>query len=467
MKTATFTLTLLLTCIRPYAVIWNDDSVLTLQEAESCAVIAGFDVRGSEKQLDTRTWAYRQAVTSYLPRISFSSQYIRLGGTVSQFGSPTSTFPEGGGRRAKAVQQIPGDQQMPDGEYDQTEDLENFFLHDLTIQQPIINGGSQYMQIKISGAGREAAEFQLNSARQEAIYSTREAYLNAVSAKARVEAAQSSLEFNSRNLQSARIRQQSGVVPITEVLRWEAEVAQSRAALAQARAGADAARYSLFSSMGILLDTLSQSFKLLSYDHFVGRCTTLTVDTAVGKAIQQNPSYQALKTTTRIARLQKYAAITGYIPSLNGFFTLQWQGVEEFLPDQDPGWYLGLNLNIPIFQGFSNTSGYFQAVSEYEESLVSENQAHNRFITAARTAARNFLGARQQLEAADQRQKLLEQTLDIMQTRYESGVAGLTDLLEVSLSTEQARLAYIDALFSCLRAHAQYLLNIGKLEVTR
>lgn len=449
----------------------DGDSILTLREAESRAVSQGFDVRGSEKQYDSRRWAYWQAVTGYLPRISFNSQYIRLGGTVSGFGSPTTTFPGGGGGLSRALQppeapQQPGDQ-APDDQFGQPEDLENFFLHDLTVRQPIFNGGSQIVGIKIAKTSREAAKVQIEAARQEAIFQTRDAYLSTVSAKARLQTAQRSLQFSIQNLQSAKIRQQSGVVPITEVLRWEAEVAQNQAAIAQAKTGIDASRYALFSSMGIMLDTLSTTFELLSFDHFAGICSSLSVDTVVEAAVEDNPSYLALQKSTRIALLQKYSAITGYMPSLNGFFTLQWQSAQEFWPEQDPGWYLGLTMNIPVFQGFSNTAQYFRAATEYERSVISENQAHNRFITAARTAARNFLGARQQLEAAQRRRELMEETLDIMQTRYESGVAGQTELLEVALSTEQASLAYIDALFSCLRTHAQYLLNIGQLEVSR
>jgi outer membrane protein TolC len=88
-------------------------------------------------------------------------------------------------------------------------------------------------------------------------------------------------------------------------------------------------------------------------------------------------------------------------------------------------------------------------------------------IVSARTAALNYTASTRSLTAARERRDLMQETVEIMQARYEAGIADQTDLLDVALERDQARLAYIRALFDCLLSHARFLRSIGKLEVTK
>ena len=69
--------------------------------------------------------------------------------------------------------------------------------------------------------------------------------------------------------------------------------------------------------------------------------------------------------------------------------------------------------------------------------------------------------------AAKKQQELMEKQLDIMQKRYDGGLVNQSQLLEVSLGEKMARIGYIHKLFECLLYEAEYLKNVGKLEVTQ
>jgi len=438
------------------------DTLLTLRKAELVALERSFPVRIDKENRSAQKWSYWNAIGGYLPKVNGSSQYLRLGGEV------TGTFPG-----TTPVPTIPGTRRMaqtgpgqPPPNQPPTKTPDDFYIHELSVQQPIANGGAEIIGIRLANAAKKAAAFQSEATRQEVIFEVKNAYFDAVSAQARLDVARLSLELAQKNLAIAQIRQETGVVPITEVLRWRAQMAENDAALARAKTAVETSRLALFSAMGYSIDSTLPEIRLQTVEFFAHQCTTVTlsIDTIDSIPITNNPSFKALQKGTEIANFQKQLAFTQYLPRLNGFYSLQWQATEP-IPEQDGTWYLGLSLSISLFSGFTTTSGYLQEKANYKRTLIEENEARNGFLVQARSAARAYVSTQEQLSAALLQKDLMDQTLKIMQARYESGIANQTDLLEVTISAERARIGYIQALFDCLSSRARFQLAIGTLEV--
>ena len=61
----------------------------------------------------------------------------------------------------------------------------------------------------------------------------------------------------------------------------------------------------------------------------------------------------------------------------------------------------------------------------------------------------------------------MERNVKAMQQRYDGGLVNQTQLMEVALGEEQARLGYLDKLFSCLLLEAEYYKTTGQLAVAK
>ncbi len=450
------------------------DSLITPEEAERTAVSQGFGVRTQELDESIAGWSLWGAAASYLPRVTASSQYLRLddsglGLGVSGFGSPV---PGGGGGPSDGppvLAQAPGDTSgMPPGTGAAQRGIPNsLFLHEVSVQQPIFNAGREIVGLRVALIRRRAARAADSAARQDAILSARESYFNAVASERTLLVAENSLAFAERNLMEAQIRHESGVLPITDITRWRAQVAQSKAESAQAEAAVMSSRLRLLTAMGYRVDRAPDSFRLMDVPFFEGRCSTDTVPIPDSISIEDNPTVRAFQAGTKLSEQQRRLSITNYLPSLNAFYTRQWTATDGVIPENNATWNLGLILSVPVTAWLSNTPDLKTSTAELRKARIQETERMQQLTVSARTAALSYSAASRSLVAAQERRDFMQETVETMQARYEAGIADQTDLLDVALERDRARLAYVRALFECLLSHARYLRSIGKLEVMK
>lgn len=462
-KNHTVVITILLSAA---SIVIQGNTLLTLQEVQRIAVRNAFEIRISKQAQSSSNWQFWNTFGGYLPDIRYSSQYLRH--AENYFTSTTEFFPSAsipgsfGGRALAKVLQQPIDT-VPRF---QREFPRNMFTHEFSVKQAIINS-SAFVGIKIGSAARDVQRYQSHASRQEVIYTVREQYYNAVSAKGRLEAALLSLDFSTESLASARIREESGVAPVTDVLRWEAEIAENRATVSQAESAVELSKLNLLSSMGFDVDTVNVSqIELQPFEDFANECATMITASDTSVDIEQNPSWKAVQVLTKIAKSQKTLALTNYIPVLSGFYSYQWQAFNELFPANGGTWLLGLSLTVPIFPSFKTTSGYFRQKAETEQQIIEREQSRNNFVVSARSALLEYSSSVERLDASALRRDLMEKTLSIMDMRYRAGVVNQTELLQVAVETEQARVAYIQAVLDCLLAKARFKLSTGILEIS-
>ncbi len=450
------------------------DSLITPEEAERASAAMGYGVRVQELDERIAKWSTWDAVSSYVPRVSASSQYLRLGDAGVGFGFSGIGQPVPGG--GEPTEGLPGMAQAPSdtsgappADFSEAQpDLSNsLYIHEISVQQPIFNGGREIVGLRTTFIRRNAARAADSASRLDAILSARESYFNAVSAQQSLAVVRNSLEFSERNLSEAEIKQENGVLPITDVTRWRAQVAQNRARMALAEAAVESSRFRLLITMGYRLDEVPDSFGLIGVPYFEGQCSTHALSIPESISVSGNPTVRSLKVGTELAEQRKRLSIANYIPSLNGFYARQWTATQGVIPDENGTWYLGLILSVPISVWLSNTPNLKTSAAELRKAQIRETEGMQQLLVSARTFALNYVASTRSLTAAEERRDLLLETVQSMQARYEAGVASQTELLDVALERDRARLAYIEALFDCLLSRARFLRSVGKLEVMK
>jgi outer membrane protein TolC len=342
--------------------------------------------------------------------------------------------------------------------------FKNSFSHEISVNQPISNGGVEIIAIKIARETKKAVEFQLQAIRQEAVFNTRTAYFEGLKAVETAAIAEKSLTFAQRNLARAKTRHQTGDVPITDVLQWEAEVTKRQSDLTQAEAHAKFMMLNLYQNMGVPLEDTDLSVQLdpvSIYEQWYDKGLAATQED-----ITNNPRLLSLKFFTQASRGYEKAALTRFFPKLNAFYKYSWPGWDKVQPWQERrGWTAGATLTIPIFSGFKNSTHYRKTKYEYKKNEVEEKKVENqlkinleRIKLFYRAAFKAVAGARKQLE-------LMEKQLAIMQKRYDGGLVNQLQLLETALGADQAKINYLQKLFECLLLESEYKKEIGKLEI--
>jgi outer membrane protein TolC len=459
--------------------------VLSLANAERKAVEKAFEVQSQELEERAREWEKKNKVAGYLPTVSYTGTYMMMDDrTVNRANQFFESIEDPSqnpftliGRNAYLIDsiiQVNDGGALPDPDLYMGGGMEDFenpqpmfrnsFSHAISVTQPITNGGVELIAITIAKHTKKAVELQLEATRQEALYSARNAYFDALQAAEAVTISRKSLAFAERNLKKAKARHESGAVPVTDVLRWEAEVIRNQNALAQAEAGNRVAVLLLYQAMGTRISEADGGVKLdpvEAYEQWYAKGPAQTAE-----SVETNPQLRAIKSYTKAARGYEQVSKSQYFPKLNAFYTYSWPAWNKLQPWQERrGWTAGAVLSVPIFTGFRNTTSYRMSRFEYKKTVVEERKVENQLRINLERIAQFYKAAYESVEGAKKQRELMDRHLAAMQQRYDGGLVNQTQLLEVALGVDQARLGYIEKLFNCLLLESEYLKAVGKLSV--
>jgi outer membrane protein TolC len=144
---------------------------------------------------------------------------------------------------------------------------------------------------------------------------------------------------------------------------------------------------------------------------------------------------------------------------------LQWSAAEAESPDffQDAKRFqtLGINLSLPLFQGFSRMANLERAQIQYkdieEQKRMAILMAQNEVASASEELDKIF-------ETASARKQALEQAntgYDRAKKRLENGLGSQLELTEAEIQVREAEVNYAIMVFNYLTAKANYDLATG------
>lgn len=188
--------------------------------------------------------------------------------------------------------------------------------------------------------------------------------------------------------------------------------------------------------------------------------------------VKQLTQYQALETQKKLLEYNKESIVAGYYPTLSLYGNYNYQGMGNTLPfGKKPadGVYwsdyasVGLNLNIPIFSGFSTRSKVRQAQNQLDVHKVEMEEAElalNFLFENAKTQINNSMIT---IESQRENVTLAQEVLDNTQNNYINGLATLTDLLEAENALADAKNNYSNALLEYKVAEIELIKSKGEL----
>jgi outer membrane protein TolC len=181
--------------------------------------------------------------------------------------------------------------------------------------------------------------------------------------------------------------------------------------------------------------------------------------------VNNNTSLRQLSLTREMLKIQEKMTRGANYPSLVAIGNYQYQTQANDFKFNDYSWVptsmVGLQLNIPIFSGFSvrrqlNQVRISQKQIELQKEFTLNNltvQVHNA-INAVNTAASKVIAAQSNIEMA-------QKGYDIAKTRYNTGQSTLLELNDAENALLQAQLNLIQAQMEYLVAKIDYQKIIG------
>jgi outer membrane protein len=239
----------------------------------------------------------------------------------------------------------------------------------------------------------------------------------------------------------AREQLTAGVGVALDVTRAQSQLAASRAQLIATRNDRDRARLDLLRALNLPFDTplqLSDSLATSSLPNAVN------VDAAVDTAIRSRPELRAADAQLAAAQAQLEAIRAMRLPTIGAFGNDGANGIA--LRHLLNTYTYGVQLTWPVFEGGRRDAQTQEQQAALRDIDVRRRDLRQQVTLDVRAAMVDIASAREQVDAAREREVLAQQEVDQARERFRAGVSGNADVVTASITLNSARTGLIDAL---------------------
>jgi outer membrane protein len=292
-----------------------------------------------------------------------------------------------------------------------------------------------------ANAEANAAHGDVSAAQERAAASAAMRYLEVLRARAELEAREEDLGLAEELRDVARGQLEAGVAVALDVTRAEAQVATVRAQLVAARHRGETAELALRRVL-----RLSETDALELADDLEGvvpRGAPVPPD-AVEEALSLRQDLHALETYRAAAEEVVSADRAGRLPRLIASLDDGYYGRRFGHMLNTYAWTF--RLSVPVFDGFQRSAEIEEDKARVRELELREEDLREQIRFEVRRALLNRDGAREQLEAVEERFRLASLEVAQEEERVRAGVAGTGDVVRAALRLVDARTARVDAL---------------------
>lgn len=170
------------------------------------------------------------------------------------------------------------------------------------------------------------------------------------------------------------------------------------------------------------------------------------VGTLIAAAIQNRPDLQSLQWNEQAARKYSRAQHEQLLPTINalGMVGKTPIGSSQYFPTD---WYgaIGVNMSIPIFNGFRYSAEASQASYEAKAATERTRDLRDQVVRDVRTAWLNANAALQRVTVTEELLRQSDLALNLAQTRYQLGLSSIVELSQAQLQQTQAAISNANA----------------------
>jgi len=417
---------------------------LTLQEAVAVALEKNPTVQAADAYADAVKEGITVAASGRYPRLDFSEGFTRGNNPVYVFGSLLTQrqFTERNFELSFLNTPPP---------------LDNFRTQ-FTASMPLWDAGQTSRRVRDARLEAQSAVRAGDRTRQEVVFNVIETYLNGSLARESMRVAQAAVEATKADLVRAQARQEQGLAVPSDLLSAQVQLAQAQEDLLRAQNGVAVADAALNVAMGLPEDApvaLSGQLGEVMFE-------TGTLDERQARALQARPDFQQIEIGRERAANGVHMARAGFLPKVNLFGAWE-EDNQTFLTRGGNNWALGATLTFNLFDGGSNRAHLKESRARQRQAEALRSQISSAIRLQVRQAYLNLATARDRVDVSRGAASQAQESLRIIQDRYEAGLSTITDLLRAETARTSAQKNFLNAIFDYRLSYAALELATGEL----
>ena len=313
-----------------------------------------------------------------------------------------------------------------------------------TVTVPLYEGGFVRNSVRAAKARVEQGRAGLQATEGDVFTSAVAAYMDVIRDTAIVDLNAGNVKVLETDLQASRDRFQVGDLTRTDVAQSEARLAGARANLQSAQAQLDASRQSYLEVIGKFPDNLEPPPPLPGLP--------AVSDDAVDVAVANNPDLAAAKQAARAADYDIGIARSLRMPRVSAFGTGDYTdyrgtlgGGAAGLKQVDKTATLGVQAQLPIFQGGEPGARVRQAQARKSQAIEAQTAAERAVIADARTAFSRYQAALGVIDSSQAAVSANELALEGVRAEQGVGTRNVLDVLNAEQELLNSRSTLVSA----------------------
>ncbi len=423
---------------------------LTLEESITQAQESNLNILSLKEKVRAAESQVQVARARLLPHVSVTSNYTYfkdLSRSVLEFGNGGfPTFPNVDGMELNGGDD--SDQSIIEIEFGAHHNLQAT----LGLRQPVFAWGRYFYAYQGAQLDLEAAKKELQSGTNQLALDVSEAFHGVLLAQEFENVAQQTVSLVQEQVNMAQKRFDAGAATNFDVLRAKVQLANTTTQLIQARNRVDVSQNAFKNLLNIdLADEI----------HLKGRfelpeVSDLELDALILLGKKNRPEIQQLEFSEAAGQKRLDVAKTGNRPDLSLFSNYQVDDNEK-LTKMNRIWNVGVQINIPIFDGLATRASVQQAKSGLEQVQLAKHQRIDFVEFEVRTAYLNLTQAKSSIDVQKETVAQAEESMRIANLRYDNGMLTSVELTDAQLALAQAEVNH-------LQARHDYVVEFARLE---
>jgi outer membrane protein len=178
--------------------------------------------------------------------------------------------------------------------------------------------------------------------------------------------------------------------------------------------------------------------------------------------------YGLFETQVRLNDFDVKRSKAAFLPSLNAFgnYTSSYQnnGFRNLYSMSFPASYIGLRLNVPIFNGWQRTNQLRQVQITAQKSKNDLYRLKDALNLQANRARITFFNGLQTLNSQRRNQDLAREVLRVTKIKYQQGVGSSIEVTQAQTALEEADNKYIQGLYDALVSKVDLEKAYGRIQ---
>ena len=344
-----------------------------------------------------------------------------------------------------------------------TIETQNIYIAALSLEQPLFAGGKIISYNKMAKYAEELALHERETARQDIILATEEAYWQIVSVSNKRKLAESMVKLVEKLKSDVTRLKDAGVATEADILTVSVKLNEAEIALLRATNGERLARMLLSEICGLPIEsTPTLADELLEFPTFTESVKSYNNI----YSIENRPEIKSLQSAIKIYNQKANIVLSDYLPQAAftaNYFATSPNIINGFNNRFKGMWNVGVVLKIPFNWG----EGYHKIKSARAETRIAEYTLENvrrEIELQIKQAIQNSEEAYKRLTLAYSSISVAEENLRKINIEFSEGLATSSNVLEAQTAWLLAHSTLIDARIDIILAEAYLKRTLGTLK---